>query len=388
VCYNPRPFVASDRAAVGTNRTASKPLASTAVEQLQIAPLGAGDLIDRTVRLYRRHFMALIRASAPPVVIGAVGAVLWSVGMGAFGATTSDARLLLYGGMALAGLFIRLVGLLALLIVLGGASRNLVMHLLWGEPVTARLVYRSVRARFWGLLGAALSMCFYLLVMLGLVVIGAYVALLVIALAGFLLGPTTSPWVMVSLVLGVLLVCLLGGTWLFFLTGARAAYVPQVMMVEGRDVFDAIRRSAALARGNVRRLMAMALFTLVAGAAVLLLFLYPLWLVANLWGVDPLGLGGTRLPIWYSVGVEVAIQLSVILLAPVWLMGLSLLYVDERVRHEGYDIELLAAQRLGAIPDLPQGVSTPLAPAIVASPAPARHAPGPPGSVLGLNDRA
>ena len=34
---------------------------------LALAPLGAGDLIDRAVRLYRRHFLTLIRIAAPPV---------------------------------------------------------------------------------------------------------------------------------------------------------------------------------------------------------------------------------------------------------------------------------------------------------------------------------
>jgi len=34
--------------------------------ELALAPLGAGDLIDRAVRLYRQHFLTLIRIAAPP----------------------------------------------------------------------------------------------------------------------------------------------------------------------------------------------------------------------------------------------------------------------------------------------------------------------------------
>lgn len=361
-------------------------MSSIAVEQLQIAPLGAGDLIDRTVRLYRRHFMALIRASAPPVVTGAVGTVLWSIGVRSIGLTESDARLFLYVALMLAGILIQFVGLLALLIVLGGSSRNLVMHLLWAEPVTARLIYRSVRSRFWGLLGAALAMCGYLVVMGGLAIVVWYVALLAIGLAVFALGAATAPWLVVIAVLVILLGAFAVSLWVFFFTSGRAAYVPQAMMVEGRDVFEAIRRSAALARGNVRRLMAMALFTLVAGASVLSLLLAPLGWAAWLNGVESLTPGARDAPVWYTVGSAVAFQLSVILMAPVWLVGLSLLYVDERVRHEGYDIELLAAQRLGAIPQLPHGVSTPLAPALAAPQATGARRP-PPGSVLGLDDR-
>jgi hypothetical protein len=69
--------------------------------------------------------------------------------------------------------------------------------------------------------------------------------------------------------------------------------------------------------------------------------------------------------------------------APVWMLGLSLLYVDERVRHEGYDIELLAARQLPEMPKL--NVTSPLAPALAEK---SKTRPPPPpmatGSVLGL----
>ncbi len=46
------------------------------------------------------------------------------------------------------------------------------------------------------------------------------------------------------------------------------------------------------------------------------------------------------------------------------MIGLCLLYVDERVRHEGYDIELMAARRLGEIPAVSQTYANPLQPAL------------------------
>jgi hypothetical protein len=96
----------------------------------------------------------------------------------------------------------------------------------------------------------------------------------------------------------------------------------------------------------------------------------------------------TRTPVWYTVSSNVLGQVSTILLAPVWMMGLSLLYVDERVRHEGYDIELMAAQVFGEMPTVPAGLNAPLAPAIAApqtQPTAAADAGGrPTGSVLGL----
>ena len=60
----------------------------------------------------------------------------------------------------------------------------------------------------------------------------------------------------------------------------------------------------------------------------------------------------TEWPVWYAILFSILGPLSSILLTPVWMLGLSLLYVDERVRHEGYDIELMAARQLGELPDI------------------------------------
>jgi len=56
------------------------------------------------------------------------------------------------------------------------------------------------------------------------------------------------------------------------------------------------------------------------------------------------------------------------------MLGLSLLYVDERVRHEGYDIELMAARQLGELPNT--DVMSPLGTALSSS---ERQPPPPPG---------
>jgi hypothetical protein len=367
------------------------------VKHLQLAPLGAGDLIDRTVRLYRRHFGALVRASAPPVIVSAVGTVLWTVSIRSLGMTASEGRAAGYFLGALAGAGVYVLGLLAQLVVVGGASRNLVMHLLWGEPVTARLIYRSVRSRFKGLFWATVVVLFWLFIS----AVAATAAGLLLLLPGFVgvalviaaAASAGAEWV--GLVVGVLLwlASVVVSLFVFFLVAGRVAYVPQVLMVEGRGVFDSIGRSAGLARGNVRRLTAMFLFTGFAWYAAAMLLLVPLGWYAYLNGVDPLGMDPTRTPVWYTVGSQVLTQMATILLAPVWMMGLSLLYVDERVRHEGYDIELLAAQVFGEMPTVPTGFNAPLAPAIAAPrapeptppvPAPPAAPERPPGSILGL----
>jgi hypothetical protein len=345
-------------------------LATLAVKQLELAPLGAGDLIDRTVRLYRHHFMTLIRVSALPVVISAAGSVTYSVSVAAMGATASPERLGVYSLFMLLGLSVLFLGLLAQLVVMGGASRNLVMHLLRGEPVTARLIYRSVRAHFWSLLGSALLVAVWIVSSAAVAMVVLFfvmmLAFMVLAAAVTAASAAGLQWVTVVLALLIYLAGLFVALFVFFFIAGRVAYVPQVLMVEGRTVADAMHRSMRLARGNVRRLMGMFLFTTFASYSALMLLFVPLLWFAYFNGLDlnPFSFDAARTPAWYTISLHVLRQFSAILLAPVWMMGLSLLYVDERVRQEGYDIELLAAQRLGVMPELPAGYKAPLTPAI------------------------
>lgn len=353
--------------------------------ELALAPLGAGDLIDRAVRMYRRHFLTLIRIAAPPVLVSALGSTLFTVAVRAIGSASSGGRMALYVLILLGGVGVTVAGSLFSLIVMGGATRNLVSHLIWNEPVSFRSTYRGVKARFGGLLGASLVVAMWLAFAAMLATIIFFtVWSVVIAAAAF---TATLPWITAIAVSIGGVVAVVAALILFFLLAGRMAYVPQAMLVEGRGVFSAIGRSFSLASGNVKRLMAMTLFTFFATYAALMLLMIPLGWYGYLNGVD-LSPFGSGQPTWYSIGYEVILQCSHILLAPIWMLGLSLLYVDERVRHEGYDIELMAARQLPEMPNLP-GVMSPFAPALVNLNAP-RTMPPPPGpmqdgSVLGLH---
>jgi hypothetical protein len=157
--------------------------------------------------------------------------------------------------------------------------------------------------------------------------------------------------------------------WLFFLVASRFAYVPQTITVEGLGVFSSIARSASLASGNVRRFAALFMFTILAVYSALAILYIPVGWYAWYEGVDFFNffMDQDLIPAWYEITSQLLSQASVILLAPVWMVGLCLLYIDERVRHEGYDIELMAARRLGEIPDVPQDYLNPLQPALATS---------------------
>ena len=358
-------------------------MVTSSANDLHLVPLGAGDLIDRAVRLYRRHLFTLMRIAAPPVIVSAIGWVMWTIATRQIFSTPDTATLLFYVLLIIVAFALVAGGHILSLIVMGGASRNLVTHLLWGEPVLARTTYAAVRSRFWSLLGATLLVVMWLGLALMVASTAGYFIGFFLVVAVVFLSQVAPVWlsVIVGIAGGVVAICV--SLWLFFFMAGKVAYVPQVLLVEGKGVFDSISRSFSLAKGNVRRLMAMTFFITFATYSALMILVVPLGWYGYLNGVSPEPWNATQWPVWYAIGYSVLEPLSSILLAPVWMLGMSLLYVDERVRHEGYDIELMASQKLDPMPQI--DVTSPFAPAI--STVPNRlslQRPNPSGSVLGL----
>ena len=332
-----------------------------------IKPLGAGDLIDRAVRFYRKNFATFVLIAAPPVIVGALISVAWTVlgrqlftiGVDSRSGDSVGYYLFVWFGNAV----IWVTEMIATLVVMGGASRNFVRHLLFGEPITFRETYNNTRKRFFGLVGAS-TIITVLLSVIGFVFFyfGLIITAFVIILAVGLFSSIPVVATILSVIVGI---AGTGGTlWVFFLIASRFAYVPQIMLVEGQGIASAVGRSASLASGNVKRLIALFLFTLVATYSALALLYVPLAWYAWGSGVEVMSFSSDLIPAWYEISYNLIWQISLILLSPVWMIGLCLLYVDERVRSEGYDIELMAARRLGEIPTVPVSYVNPLQPAI------------------------
>src|SRR5688572_14022175 len=358
-------------------------MSTLSATQLPLAPLGAGDLIDRAVRLYRRHMFVLIRTAAPPVIVGAAGWIVGWLMLKRVFLTDDVSEMFLYLFISALGFLVFCIGYLFTLVVMGGATRTLVAHLLRNDPVTARATYNAVRARFWGLIGASLIVFVWIAIsLLAASVSFQIMAVILFFVIGILATMTFSIVPALVGIVGFLVASLVSLMVFFFIVG-RVAYVPQVMLVEGKGVFESFSRSFNLARGNVRRLMAMTVFTTFATQSALMILWMPLGWYGYLSGVDVLN--DANWPVWYSVASNVLAPLSSILLTPVWMLGLSLLYVDERVRHEGYDIELMAARQLGELPNI--DVTSPLGTALSSNERqpPAPLGPRPSSRILNLN---
>lgn len=333
---------------------------------LSLTPLGAGDLIDRAIRFYRNNFWTFVLIAAPPIIVGTIISVGWTI-LGRqlfdFGEDAITARLYQTLFTYLGNIFIWFFEGVAALIVMGGASRNFIRHILFDEKITFRETYSNVRKRFFGLLAASILLVF-LFTLLFFIIFQFGTPILMIVVFVIISATGSFPLLSKLLSIAVVVAGTFGLGWLFFLVISRFAYVPQVMTVEGQGVFAAVGRSTALAGKNVKRLAALFIFTSVAIFSAMLLFYVPLGWYAYANGVDLSPFAADELPAWYEIANQLISQASFIFLIPVLMIGLCLLYVDERVRHEGYDIELMAARSLGDIPALPQNYLNPLQPAL------------------------
>ena len=313
---------------------------------LALAPLGAGDLVDRAVRFYRNNFWTFVWIAAPPVLIGMLISVSWSFLAEQFvnkGDSVSD-EILASVVSFLGSLLIFFAQMIMMLTVMGGASRNFVRHLLFGETVTFRETYRNTFSRFFGLLTAS-AIIAVILGFLGFILF--YIGILAVFFVVGVLSLVLSSIAPLLAVLGIIAaaVILFGTGWVYFLIVSRFAYVPQIMLVEGQGIGAALGRSVSIAGGNVMRIYTLTIFTFFATLSAVAL-LYTLW--DGLLTLTILIFGGRSgcNPFWFVIANQIIWQASLILLSPVLTIGLCLLYVDERVRSEGYDLELMAARNL------------------------------------------
>ena len=330
-------------------------------------------MIDRAVRFYRKNFVTFIIVAAPPVLMGTAVSVGWTYLARKYFYQGNNAdpfeNLAYYMFLWLGSGMIWFTETVATLAVMGGASRNFVRHILFGEPITFKATYQNLWDRFAALLAASLVITLILTFVCGAILyFGLILGSIVVLISIGVLASVPPLAFIVSTVLGLAITFLT--FWLFFLVASRFAYVPQSITVEGLGVFSSVARSASLASGNVRRFAALFIFTTVAIYSALAILYIPLAWYGWYEGVDFVQVfivDRDLIPAWYQIASQLISQLSFILLSPVWMVGLCLLYVDERVRHEGYDIELMANRRLGEIPDVPQDYVNPLQPALAAA---------------------
>lgn len=253
-----------------------------------LRPLTTGELLDRTFSLYRIHFGLFFAIFAVPHLIlfayQCVGLIFVS-------------PVPRYPDAALSMLWN--IGAWILSLVLSAASQAAtviaVSNVYLERPAGVRDSFSRIKGEILGVVGLSLLIA-------------------IAAVAGMLL----------LVVPGVLLLI----TW--------SLAVPSKVL-ENRGVLDSMSRSSDLAKGDWGRIFVVWLLFFILGIAVSMLLRWPVQLAA---GVKSIFAMQRTARVWQAA-LLASTFISQCLVGPLGTIAFSLLYYDERVRKEAFDLQLM-----------------------------------------------
>lgn len=304
--------------------------------EIELRPLSTGEVLDRTFRLYRAHFGVFVGIAGVAALLETAGNALQIFlfrselihGTEPFAADIA----------AFLGTIVQLLLVLVAASIVFGAITREVMALHHGRTLGIAGAYRAVIGRWfryvrlavmWWLASAWPFIVATMLVILPLGVLGAT-------------GARKSPlfegamgiWGVVMLLMVPLCI------WLF----CRYALCMPASTVENLGVLKALKRSTVLSKGLRLRIFLLLLVVYVLQMILMVGLMIPMiGFIVNLahtHGVLPIG----------AVIYQISIGLVMIsLITPIYVVGLALIYIDARIRKEGYDIELMMQRSGGAV---------------------------------------
>lgn len=310
-------------------------------------PLTLGEILDRTIQIYRRNFLLFAGISLAPsacYVLTYGSASLYFTSHAAQLQGTPNLQLILTIFGIFAGFLILGVPLLLAISSLSLGALNFAATLRnSGQPVTIRAAYAYAFKKFWRYLGIfALQLLFALVipgaVFAGIIVIGSISAALLTAAAG---NPALV--FLVSLLLILIVVALFVAMILIWL---RFSLAFPASFVEDLKIWPSMQRSNLLSKGSRGRIFVMYLLVAVLVGVLYYALILPVDLVMALVYFKSNNLAAmlARPPLILQVINLFIGFLQRAFTLPIYAIALVLFYNDQRTRHEGYDIELLMAQ--------------------------------------------
>ncbi len=310
----------------------------------ELRPLNLGDVLDGSVKLYRHNLGTFLGISAvihvPVTLLG--GASSWLVSLASKPSAGAQSEAL-FGALTVHFLVIAIM--LVLLPICQAALSLAVSEVYLGRPISVVGAYERTLRHLWPLLGSIfLAGLIESLPLLGFGVVAGVSVALVMAVRH------TAAMVVAAL---VVIVVGLGALAAFLLFYVWFMFAPVAVVVEGRGAVESLRRSRELVRGRgwpifgawfILLLLAYAIngaisFVLAAPGAVIF------WQELSNF---PRGGSPDHFMLWF----QTAGNLSWVLVMPLLYTGVVLLYYDQRVRKEGFDLEMMA-QALGIPPAAP-----------------------------------
>jgi len=291
-----------------------------------LRPMSLGELLDRTFLLYRRNFLLFVGiATLGPAAY--LFFELLTIGPALASSKTPGGNLTALASVGL-GLMVGIVIMLAGMAISQAATVKAVAAVHLGRTITVGGAYKALRGRFFRVLGV------FLLVIL-LVGIGIGVIAVASALVGTLAVVGGSQAGTAGTIIGGLvgLAAVVVGAVLGITIYVRFSLSIQACVVEDLSPIASLKRSAVLSKGARSRVLAIYfIFTVLA------------IIVGGVFSAVSLGMGYLiKNPIISLIVVYLGSFIASSLTGPLATIGISLLYYDERVRKEAFDLQLMMA---------------------------------------------
>jgi hypothetical protein len=299
-----------------------------------LRPMSTGELLDRTFALYRKNFKLFVGIATVGPAASLVFQLLTVTSAGlpaATGRTPNAFAGASFGIGVLAGIVIMLAGMA----IANAATVKAVAAVHLGRPITIAESYKSLKGRIWRILGV------FLLVLL-LVFIGTVIIVIVASLLGSLAVIGGAQAGRAGTILGIVgaIAAAVIGAMLAITIYVRYALAIPACVVEDTGVLASLKRSAFLSKGSRSRILAVYSVFFVLALVVALALTGLVGLIAIL---IPNVI--TRLILNSLAGF-----ISGSLTGPLATIGIALVYYDERVRKEAFDLQWMMASLDAPVP--------------------------------------
>jgi hypothetical protein len=306
-----------------------------------LAPLGLGELLDKTFSTFRKHFWLLAGVMVLPEGLLVGLNVLVQVYMSGIMpppsphsppspqvAAQSTAFAMRAGSLFL-GILIPYFIVYAMAL---GASTYALSEVYLGRVTTIRESYRIVANKFWRLLHVIFSILFR---SFGLFFLGGILLVFMIAAVAPLFR--TLPWIAALVGLIALLGMLISGILVIIFLMRYSVAVP-ALVLEGLKAGQALKRSVSLTKGYLWRLLLVAVLMTLIRMTLVSLCQAPFSVAAFL-----LMYKGGRPSLWLTIPSLLVGGVAGAATAPLLMVSFAIAYYDLRVRKEGFDLQLMMA---------------------------------------------
>jgi hypothetical protein len=314
-------------------------------------PLRLGEILDRTAQIYRSRFLLFLGiATIPAGTIflfagGIVGSIAWIGPKASEGPTTANvmAWIVIFG-----------LGLLVIPATLGStalgdaAMSDAAAGAFLGHPITIRDSYKTAWRRAWRYAGILLlqGLAFFVVPMIVFgVVIGVMIATKVSGFAANDSSPLFGGMLFLTVVV-------LGSFAVWILLRLCLAF--PVSVVEQAGAWTALKRGNRLSEGTRGRILVLYILGVLLNQILAWVVVFPamilLALIPGLQGQAHARVLGV-ITTFAMYGAMFAVRA---LTKPVYGIGLTLFYFDQRIRKEGFDIEWMMQQAGMVVADAEQ----------------------------------